>query len=110
MLNSCKIAYIGFEITAIHIKSIFLGNIFDEQKLYPHQGTIKGHSEDHYDSVFIALLPFFQLDREETDKSNLKKAKILSHEEALKEIDLIKKLPEANREIYSYDNDRYIFG
>lgn len=84
-----------------------MGNIFDEQKLYPYDGTIKGHFKDHYDSVFIALLPFFQLDREETDKSNLKKAKLLSHEEALKEVDFLKRLPEANREIYSYDNDRY---
>lgn len=64
-----------------------MGNIFDEENLYPYEGAIKEHFEDHYDSVFIALLPFFQLDREKTDKSNLKKAKLLSHEEALKEID-----------------------
>jgi len=64
-----------------------MGNIFDEQKLYPHQGTIKGHFKDHYNSVFIALIPFVQLDRKETDKANLKKAKLLSHEEALKKID-----------------------
>lgn len=84
-----------------------MGNIFDEQKLYPHQGTIKGHFKDHYNTVFIALLPFFQLDRKETDKANLKKAKLLSHEEALKKIDFLKNLPEANREIYNYDNERY---
>jgi hypothetical protein len=84
-----------------------MGDIFDDERLYPYQGTIKEHFKDHYDSVFIALLPFFQLDRKENDKANLKKAKLLSHEEALKEIDLLKKLPEANREIYSYDNDRY---
>lgn len=84
-----------------------MGNIFDEQRLYPHQGTIKGHFKDHYNSVFIALLPFFQLDRKEADKSNLKKAKLLSHEEALKKIDFLKNLPEANREIYNYDNERY---
>lgn len=84
-----------------------MGDIFDEQMLYPHQGAIKEHFKDHYETVFIALLPFFQLDREETDKTSLKKAKLLSHEEALKEIDLLKKLPEAKREIYSYNNDRY---
>lgn len=84
-----------------------MGNIFDEQKLYPHQGTIKSYFKDHYNSVFIALLPFFQLDRKETDKANLKKAKLLSHEEALKKIDFLKNLPEANREIYNYDNERY---
>jgi len=84
-----------------------MGNIFDDEKLYPNEGAIKKHFKDHYDTVFIALLPFFQLDREETDKANLKKAKLLSHEEALKEIDFLKNLPEANREIYSYDNERY---
>ncbi|MFU1859329.1 DUF2711 family protein [Sphingobacterium sp. NGMCC 1.201703] len=84
-----------------------MGDIFDDERLYPHQGTIKEYFKDHYDSVFIALLPFFQLDRKETDKANLKKSKLLSHEEALKEIDLLKKLTEANRDIYSYDNDRY---
>lgn len=84
-----------------------MSNIFDEEKLYPYDGTIKKHFEDHYDSVFIAFLSFFQLDREETDKSNLKKAKLLSHEEALKKVDFLKKLPEANREIYKYDSERY---
>ncbi|WP_104381701.1 DUF2711 family protein [Sphingobacterium sp. HMA12] len=84
-----------------------MGNIFDQEKLYPYEGAIKEHFEDHYDSIFIAFLPFFQLDREETDKSNLKKAKLLSHEEALKKIDFLKNLPEANRDIYNYDNERY---
>lgn len=84
-----------------------MGNIFDEEKLYPYQETIKGHFKDHYDCVFIALLPFFQLDRGETDKTKLKKAKLLSHEEALKKIDFLKKLPEANRNIYMYDNEGY---
>lgn len=84
-----------------------MGNIFDDEKLYPHEGVVKEHFKDHYNSVFIALLPFFQLDREETDKSNLKKAKLLSHQEALKEIDFLKNLPEANRDIYNYDNEQY---
>ncbi|WP_312330362.1 DUF2711 family protein [Sphingobacterium sp.] len=84
-----------------------MGNIFDEEKLYPYEGTIKGHFKDHYDCVFIALLPFFQLDRVETDKTKLKKAKLLSHEEALKKIDLLKKIPEANKDIYMYDNEGY---
>ena len=82
-----------------------MGNIFDEENLYPYQGVIKEHFKDHYDSVFIALLPFFQLDRKEADKANLKKAKLLSPEDVL--IDLLKNLPEANREIYSYDNEQY---
>jgi len=60
-----------------------MGNIFDEEKLYPYEGPIKKHFEEHFDRVFIAFLPFFQLDRAETDKSNLKKAKLLSNEEAL---------------------------
>jgi len=68
-----------------------MGDIFDDEKLYPHQGTIKEHFKDYYDTIFIALLPFFQLDRKETDKANLKKAKLLSHEEALKKIDFFKK-------------------
>ncbi|MNK29753.1 hypothetical protein D3C87_481550 [compost metagenome] len=76
-------------------------NIFDDEKLYPNEGAIKEHFKDHYDTVFIALLPFFQLDREETDKTNLKMSKLLSHEEALKKIDFLKILPEAHREIYS---------
>ncbi|MGE8379694.1 MAG: DUF2711 family protein [Sphingobacterium sp.] len=84
-----------------------MGNIFNDEKLYPYQGEIKEHFKDHYDAVFIALLPFFQLDRQETDKANLKKSKLLSHEEALKKIDFLKNLPKTNRNIYSYDNERY---
>ncbi|MDQ1150285.1 hypothetical protein QE382_002269 [Sphingobacterium zeae] len=84
-----------------------MGNIFDQEKLYPYEGAIKKHFEDYYDSVFVAFLPFFHLDREETDKSNLKKAKLLSHEEALKKIDFLKNLPEANRAIYNYENEQY---
>lgn len=84
-----------------------MGNIFDAEKLYPYEGAIKEHFKYHYNTVFIAFLPFFQLDREETDKSNLKKAKLLSHEEALKKVDFLKNLPKANREIYNYDNERY---
>lgn len=54
-----------------------------------------------------SFLPFFQLDRKETDKANLKEAKLLQHEEALKKIDFLKNLPEANRAIYNYDNEQY---
>lgn len=36
-----------------------MGNIFDDEILYPYQGKLK----DHYNAVFIALLPFFQLDK-----------------------------------------------
>ena len=39
-------------------------------KSYP---LMKEHFKDHYNSIFIALLHFFQLDRMETGKVNQKK-------------------------------------
>jgi|GEM_PF-1440513 len=42
-----------------------MGNIFDDEILYPYQGKLKEHFKGHYNAVFIALLPFFQLDKPE---------------------------------------------
>ena len=43
---------------------ITMKDIFSIQKLYTHQGKIKSHFENHYDSVFIAFLSFFKMNSE----------------------------------------------
>ena len=51
-----------------------MNDIFNNN-IYPHEGKIKDHFKDFYDTVFVAFLPFFQTDRHPIDKVNLKKAK-----------------------------------
>ena len=84
----------------------FMNDIF-KNNIYPHEGKIKDHFKDFYDTVFVAFLPFFQIDRQPVDKVNLKKAKQITFEEARQEMEFLKDIPEPNAEIYSYSNNEY---
>ncbi len=75
--------------------------------IYPHEGKIKDHFKDFYDTVFVAFLPFFQVDRQPTGKTNLKKAKQITYEEAKQEIEALKDIPAFNANIFSYSNKDY---
>jgi len=83
-----------------------MNDIFNNN-IYPHEGKIKEHFKDFYDSVFVAFLPFFQVDRQPNDKANLKKAKHITYEEARQEMEFLKDIPKPNAEIYSYSNNEY---
>ena len=43
---------------------ITMNDIFSIQKLYPHQGKVKSHFGNHYDSVFISFLSFVKMNSE----------------------------------------------
>ena len=61
-----------------------MNDIFNN--IYPDEGKIKDHFKDFYDTVFVAFLPFFQVDRQPSDLTNLKKSKQISYEEAKEEM------------------------
>jgi len=89
-------------------------DIFTENKIYPHEGKIKDHYKDFYETVFIAFLPFFKIDKPHTENTNFKKSKQITHEETRQELDILKDLPPFNADIFSYSNkdfptDREIF-
>jgi hypothetical protein len=84
-----------------------MGDIFTDYKIYPHEGKIKEHFKDFYDSVYIALLPFFQIDRQPAIPTNLSKSIIISYEEAKKKLDFLNNIPPFNAHIYSHSNKDY---
>ena len=79
-------------------------DIFADKKIYPHEGKIKDHYKDFYESAFVAFLPFFKVDRQHTDNTNFKKSKQITHEEARQELDILKDIPPFNADIFSYSN------
>jgi hypothetical protein len=82
-------------------------DIFADKKIYPHEGKIKDHFKVFYESAFIAFLPFFKVNRQHTDNTNFKKSKQITHEEARRELDILKDIPPFNANIYSYSNKDY---
>jgi hypothetical protein len=74
-----------------------MGDIFSEKKIYPHEGKIKEHFKDYYDTVFVAFLPFYNIDDGHEEKFRTKK---MTLEQAQQEIELLKNVPSANVEIY----------
>jgi Protein of unknown function (DUF2711) len=79
-------------------------DIFSDYKIYPHEGKIKDHFKDFYETAFVAFLPFFKVDRELSDNTNFKKSKQITHEEARQELDILKDIPPFNADIFSYSN------
>ncbi|MCZ4221929.1 DUF2711 family protein [Pedobacter rhodius] len=91
-----------------------MNDIFADKNIYPHEGKIKDHYKDFYEAAFVAFLPFFKVDRKNTDNTNLKKSKQITHEEARQEFDILKDIQALNADIFSYSNkdfptDREIF-
>lgn len=89
------------------ISTNFMNDIFTDMNIYPHEGKIKEHFKDFYDMVFVSFLPFFQVDRQSTSETNLKKSKQITYEQALNEMEFLKDIPKPNAEIYSYSNKDY---
>lgn len=84
-----------------------MSDIFKNKNIYPHKGKIKDHFKDFYDAAFVAFLPVFQVDRNPSDLTKLKKSKQISYEEAKEEIDFLKDIPPFNADIFSYSNKDY---
>ncbi|MBF0695406.1 MAG: DUF2711 family protein [Flavobacterium sp.] len=74
--------------------------------LYPHEGSIIEFFAERFSSAFITLLPFFQVENQ-NNSGNFKKSKIISFEEAQKDIDVLKNIQSPNATIYSYSNDDF---
>lgn len=84
-----------------------MSDIFAEKNIYPHEGKFKDHFKDFYKTVFVAFLPFFQVDRQPTNDANLKKSKQITYGEAKEEIEVLKDIPPFNANIFSYSNKDY---
>lgn len=81
-------------------------DIFSIEKLYPQQGKIKSHFENHYDSVFIAFLSFFKMNSD-IQSTQLTKHTLVSHQQAINEFDVLKNISGNDCHIYSYNNEDY---
>lgn len=79
-------------------------DIFTDHKIYPHEGKIKDHFKDFYESSFIAFLPFFKVDRNHTDNNTFKKVKQITHKELRQKLYIPKDIPPSNADIYFYSN------
>ena len=81
--------------------------IFNYDNIYPRGRKIKEHYKDFFDSIFIAYLPFFQVENKTSRKDNYKKSEKISFEQAKKELEILNDIPAPNAEIYSYSNEDY---
>lgn len=79
-------------------------DIFEGKNIYPHEGKIKNHYKDIYETAFVAFLPFFKVDRQYTDITNFKRSKQITHEEAIQELDFLKDFPPFVADVFSYSN------
>ncbi len=52
-------------------------DIFEKKLLYPNGTRILEYFKDYYDSAFVALLPFFKVEKEIEDNENFSKFEIL---------------------------------
>lgn len=83
-------------------------DIFEEHKLYPNEeDSILGNFAGFYDSVFVAFLPFFRLNKHNLEKLSVQKSHQISLEEFKAEDEVFGNLPDFNADIYSYENDNY---
>jgi len=85
-----------------------MSDIFADQNLYPHDGTIKEHFKGFFDTAYVSFLPFFTVLTQQSENNNFKRSQKITLQEAIEKDDLFKKLnPDGDRDIYSYDNENY---
>ncbi|PKB15274.1 DUF2711 family protein [Flavobacterium sp. 5] len=82
-------------------------NIFEGKNIYPHDGKIKDHFKDFYNSVYVAYLPFFRIENHLSKSDNYKKFEKITLENAKKEIDVLNNIQVPIAEILSYSNEDY---
>jgi hypothetical protein len=82
-------------------------DIFKEKNIYPTGEKIKEHFRDFYDSVFVAYLPFFQVENHKSKTNNYKKLEKTTFAEAKKEVEILNNIQIPNAEIFSYSNEDY---
>jgi len=84
-----------------------MSNIYEQWKLYPHDGKILDHFKNEFECAFIAFLPFFTIENKFNSTGNFKKSKIISLSEAKENLEVLKNIQETVGTIYSYNNEDY---
>lgn len=83
-------------------------NVFRERKFYPNEDTtIKEHYAGTFDSVFLALIPFFRLDEKQLSKSSFQRVHQITYPQ-FKSANPDLNIPEnTSADIYTNDNPDY---
>lgn len=84
-----------------------MSDIFTDNNIYPHKEKIKDHFKDFYNTAFVAFLPFFKVEKPRAEKTNYKKSKQITFDEAIENLEIFKDIPEFDADIFSYRNDDY---
>ncbi|PIQ20228.1 MAG: hypothetical protein COW65_16185 [Cytophagales bacterium CG18_big_fil_WC_8_21_14_2_50_42_9] len=79
-------------------------DIYTENNLYPYEGRIKDHFKELYDSVFIAFLPFFVVNKQTNSNTNFKKSEKITFQRVQEELELLRDIPEFDAAIYYYSS------
>ncbi|HMS39758.1 MAG TPA: DUF2711 family protein [Pyrinomonadaceae bacterium] len=83
-------------------------NIFAEKLFYPtYEIPFLNYFKDHYDSVFIAFLPFFRLGEYQIENPSFQKSHQISFEQLKEKNKEFAEIPEFRAEIFSYENKNY---
>jgi hypothetical protein len=83
-------------------------DIFIDKQLYPRNETpLLEHYRGYYDSVFIALLPFFRIQGKSYQDGSVQKSRQTSWQEIAAILDLPRKILQSTVEVYAYDNENY---
>lgn len=83
-----------------------MSDIFKDKNIYPYEGSIKDHFKDFYDTVFVVLLPFFQIDQKPANETKERKSNQINYEENKKELEIIKE-DSSFTGTFSYSNNDY---
>jgi len=82
-----------------------MSNIFIDNHIYPTEGQIILHFQDFYDSVFVAFMPFIEIEGEKMIHSRLSQSIQITPEEARKDLQFLEDTPLLNASIYSQNKD-----
>ena len=82
-----------------------MSNIFADNHIYPNEGKINLHFKEFYDSVFVAFMPFIEMEGEKMIHSNPSQSIQLTPEEARKDLQFLEDAPLLNARIYSQNKD-----
>jgi hypothetical protein len=82
-----------------------MSNIFADNHIYPNEGKINLHFQEFYDSVFVAFMPFIEMEGKKMIHSNPSQSIQLTPEEARKDLQFLEDAPLLNARIYSQNMD-----
>ena len=81
--------------------------IFKNNNIYPYNCKIKDHYKNYYETVFVGFLPFFTMENSENLTDNFMRTKKITFEEAVKDFEALKNIPDGCKGIYIYDGDEF---